>query len=96
MADPFRGGIERVFRRLIAAAALLFNRAGCYGTSGELRALGLDRDLVRARYSSSGAPPPLRATSSCFTRSTLNFCAFAMIRSSVSSYSNDAALENLV
>ena len=36
-------------------------------------------------YSSSGAPPPDFTTSSCFTRSTLNFCALPMILSSVSS-----------
>ena len=47
-------------------------------------------------YSSSGAPPPDFATSSCFTRSTLNFCALPMILSSVSSKSNDVAFEKRV
>src|SRR5262249_17739606 len=47
-------------------------------------------------YSSSGAPPPDLATSSCFTRSTLNFDALAIILSSASSKSNDVAFENRV
>jgi uncharacterized membrane protein YfcA len=47
-------------------------------------------------HSSSGVPPPVFATSSCLTRSTLNFCALAMIRSSASSKSNDVALEKRV
>ena len=47
-------------------------------------------------YSSSGAPPPDFATSSCLMRSTLNFCALAMILSSASSKSNDVAFEKRV
>src|SRR5579863_9247919 len=50
-----------------------------------------DRD-----YSASAVPPPIFATSSCFTRSTLNFVALAIILSSASSKSNDVAFENRV
>jgi hypothetical protein len=55
----------------------------------------LTNSPISSSYSSSGAPPAL-TTSSCFTRSTLNFCALAMILSRASSKSNDVALENLV
>ena len=44
-----------------------------------------DAQVLKSHEPSSTAPPPLRATSSCFTRSVLNFCAFAMMRSSASS-----------
>src|SRR5207245_11211607 len=47
-------------------------------------------------YSASNGPPPALATSSCLTRSTLNFAALAMILSSASSKSKDVAFENLV
>ena len=43
-----------------------------------------------------GGPPPAFATSCWLTCSTLNFCALAMILSSVSSKSNDVAFEKRV
>src|SRR5262249_38266107 len=56
----------------------------------------LTNSPISLSYSSSGAPPPALPTSSCLTRSTLNFCALPMILSRASSKSNDVAFENLV
>ena len=67
---------------------------------GRQIALSRDRAIARSpialQSSSGGGPPPAFATSCWLTRSTLNFCALAMILSSVSSKSNDVAFEKRV
>src|SRR5215204_1659396 len=50
----------------------------------------------RVIYSSSGGAPPILATSSCFTRSTLKRVAAAIVLSITSSKSNSVALENRI
>src|SRR5690606_1927620 len=67
-------------------------------TASAKRACAADElGRARLRYSvSSTGPPPARTTSSCLTRSTLNFSAFFFIRPSTSSKSNSVDFEKRI